>query len=72
MAFNPHQIPKIRQYAEITLSDGVTLNGHVFVEATARIQDLLNDPTPFMPFVDEADTMHILNKTAIVRVLPFD
>lgn len=72
MAINPQRIPKIRQHAEITLSDGVTLNGYVFVEATARIQDLLNDPMPFMPFMDETDTVHILNKTAIVRVLPFD
>ena len=69
---NQHKIPKIQQHAEITLSDGVVLSGYVFVEATARIQDLLNDDVPFMPFIDEEDAVHLLNKSAIVRVRPFD
>lgn len=67
-----NKIPKIRQHAEITMSDGTVLSGYVFVEATARIQDLLNDESPFMPFVDQQDTVILLNKGAIVRVLPFD
>ena len=69
---NPHRIPKIREYAEITLSDGTVLTGYVFVEATARIQDLLNDESAFLPFVDGQETVHLVNKTAIVRVLPYD
>ena len=69
--FTP-KIPKIRQYAEISLSDGSMLTGYVFVEATARIQDLLNNGAPFMPFIDESETVHLLNKGAIVRVWPFD
>lgn len=66
------KIPKIREYAEIQLSDGSILTGYVFVEATARIQDLLNDSAPFMPFVEEDGTVHLLNKSAIVKVRPFD
>ncbi|WP_295799321.1 hypothetical protein [uncultured Microbulbifer sp.] len=54
------------------MSDGIVLNGYVFVEATSRIQDLLNDGNPFMPFVDDTETVHLLNKTAIVRVVPYD
>ena len=72
MPHMPLKIPKVREYAEILLSDGTTLTGYVFVEATARIQDLLNDTAPFIPFVDETETVHLINKGAIVRVRPFD
>lgn len=72
-ALNAHQkIPKVREYAELSLSDGTILTGYVFVEATARIQDLLNNSTPFMPFIDQNETVHLVNKQAIVRVQPFD
>jgi hypothetical protein len=72
-ALNNHQkIPKVREYAELSLSDGTVLSGYVFVEATARIQDLLNDSAPFMPFIDANETVHLVNKQAIVRIQPFD
>jgi hypothetical protein len=72
-ALNAHQkIPKVREYAELSLTDGTVLSGYVFVEATARIQDLLNDSTPFMPFIDQNETVHLVNKLAIVRIQPFD
>ena len=48
------------------------MSSFVFVDETAGIQDLLNDSTPFMPFIDDSETIHLLNKTAIVKVLPFD
>ena len=70
---NAHQkIPKVREYAELSLTDGTILTGYVFVEATARIQDLLNNSTPFMPFIDQNETVHLVNKQAIVRIQPFD
>ena len=65
-------IPKIKEFAELTLDDGVVLKGYVFVDATARIQDLLNDPTPFFPFIDETDNIHLINKSVIVRARPYD
>ncbi len=72
-ALKTHQkIPKVREYAELSLIDGTVLNGYVFVEATARIQDLLNDSAPFMPFIDANETVHLVNKQAIVRIQPFD
>lgn len=72
-ALNAHQkIPKVREYAELSLTDGTVLSGYVFVEATARIQDLLNDSSPFMPFIDQNETVHLVNKLAIVRIQPFD
>lgn len=70
---NAHQkIPKVREYAELSLTDGTILSGYVFVDATARIQDLLNDSSPFMPFIDQNETVHLVNKQAIVRIQPFD
>lgn len=66
------KIPKIRQYAQLRLTDGTEMTGYVFVEATMRIQDLLNGPQPFIPFIDEDDTILLINKTAIVQLRPFD
>jgi len=55
-AFNIQQkIPKVREYAETTLTDGTVMNGYVFVDATARIQDLLSGSAPFMPFIDSTE-----------------
>ena len=66
------KVPKVREYAEITMNDGKVLSGYVFVEATSRIQDLLNNDIAFMPFIDEEERIHLLNKAAIIRVRPFD
>ena len=72
-ALNARQkIPKVREYAELSLSDGTVMSGYVFVEATARIQDLLNDSAPFIPFIDGNETVHLVNKQAIIRIQPFD
>ena len=66
------KVPKVREYAELKLSDGTIMSGYVFVDATARIQDLLNDEAAFMPFIDQDETIHLLNKAAIVKIRPFD
>lgn len=66
------KIPKVREYAVIELTSGTVMRGHVFIEATTRIQDLLNSETLFFPFVDEHEQFHLLNKTAVARVQPFD
>ena len=66
------RVPKVREYAEITLMDGSTLTGYVFVDATARIQDLLNGPNAFFPFVDGSERIMLLNKSSIMHVRPHD
>lgn len=67
------RVPKVREYAEITLMDGSTLTGYVFVDATARIQDLLNGPNAFFPFVDAtSERIMLLNKSSIMHVRPHD
>ena len=54
------------------MSDGSVLTGYVFVEATSRIQDVLNSATQFIPFVDENDVILLLNKASIAHLRPFD
>ncbi len=71
-ALDRDKVPKVREYAEITLTDGTVLTGYVFVEASSRIQDLLNEQPAFFPFVDKEERIHLLNKQMIVHVRPFD
>lgn len=66
------KIPKIREHAELVLADGTFMKGYVFVDATARIQDLLNEPNDFFPFVDDQEVVHLINKRYVARVKPFD
>lgn len=66
------RIPKVRQRAELSLADGSQLAGHVFVEATSRIQDLLNRPERFFPFVDDSGAILLVNKDQVVKVRPQD
>ncbi len=66
------KVPKVREYAEITLTNGGILTGYVFVEATSTIQDLLNEQPSFFPFIDKEERVHLINKHMIVHVRPFD
>lgn len=66
------KVPRVGEYAEITLTNSTVLTGHVFVEANARIQDLLNDGPVFFAFIDKEDRIHLLNKYQVLDVRPFD
>ena len=66
------KVPKVREYAEIALSNGSVMMGYVFVEATSRIQDLLNEEPAFFAFIDKEERIHLVNKNMIVHVRPFD
>jgi len=67
-----YKVPKVREYAEITLTNGSVMTGYVFVDATSRIQDLLNLSPAFFPFIDKEERIHLVNKHMIVHVRPFD
>jgi hypothetical protein len=66
------KIPKIREYAQVRMNDGSVLTGYVFVEATSRIQDVLNSAAQFIPFVDENEVILLLNKASIAHLRPLD
>ena len=72
MAVRMPQIPKVRVRAEVSMTDGTNLDGHVFIEATSRIQDLLNAEEPFFAFVDNGGERHLINKMSVVQVRPHD
>lgn len=66
------KIPKVREHAQLTMMDGSILTGYVFVEATSRIQDVLNGETQFIPFIDDSEEILLLNKASIMKVRPYD
>lgn len=72
MAVRYPQIPKVKVRADIALVDGTVLRGHVFLEATTRVQDMVNAPAPFFPFVDETGVVRLINKSAIAQIRPYD
>ena len=73
MAQNFPKIPKVREYAEIDLADGTKMTGYMFIEATSRTQDVLNDEKPYFAFGEgEDEGLVLINKAAVVRVRPFD
>jgi hypothetical protein len=39
-------VPKVRKYAGVALQDGTRLSGYVFIEANARVQDMLDAGAP--------------------------
>ncbi|MEH6754967.1 MAG: hypothetical protein V7788_12450 [Alphaproteobacteria bacterium] len=72
MAIRFPKVPKVRVHADVSLQDGTQFRGQVFVEATSRIQDVMNSPEPFFPFVDEGGTVHLINKSSVVQLTPHD
>ncbi|MFN0044342.1 MAG: hypothetical protein ACKVSF_14150 [Alphaproteobacteria bacterium] len=65
-------VPKVKEFAEIVLRDGTTLKGHVFIDVTSRMQDMLNAAPAFFPMVDVHDEVHLINKAAVIRMRPYD
>jgi hypothetical protein len=66
------KIPKVREHVRMTLTNGEELLGCVFIEATTRIQDLLNNDAHFIPFIDDREALRLINKASILQVLPID
>ena len=54
------------------MMDGTVLTSYVFVEATSRIQDVLNGETQFVPFIDDSEEIPSQNKASIMKVRPYD
>jgi hypothetical protein len=69
---SPRYVPKIKSHAEVVLTDGRKLEGYVFIEASIRIQDLLNAPAPFFPFLGSDQKIHLINKAAVISISPLD
>ncbi|MDP7342196.1 MAG: hypothetical protein QF767_02245 [Alphaproteobacteria bacterium] len=53
------------------MSDGITMQGNVFINIDSRVLDLMNSATTtFLPFESEDGAIHLLNKFEILRLTP--
>ena len=66
------KIPKVRESVTLTLGDGRVMSGYVFIDATSRIQDLLNSELRYFAFVDDKEQIHLINKEWVKLAQPFD
>ena len=70
-----YRIQKVRRPVEVTLTNGLRLDGDVFVQASTRFRagpeeplDLLNDDEPFLPLVLETGAAYLVQKAQIAVV----
>ena len=73
MSSRKNYVPKIKVHTLILMTDGTELEGSVFIRATQRVQDLLNEPGMFFP-LEETRTGEItlVNKFAFNNIKPLD
>ena len=62
--------PKSRIEAEVVLTDGGTLHGNLFVGQQQRLLDVLNDDRAFLPMELAENSIIIINKATIARIIP--
>jgi hypothetical protein len=74
-SMSDYRIQKIRRAVEVTFTNGLRLDGDVFVQASTRFRsgpeeplDLLNDDEPFLPLVLESGAAYLVHKTQIAVV----
>ena len=54
------------------MSNGISMQGNVFINVDARVSDLLNDSSvAFLSFKSENGSTRLLNKFEILRLIPF-
>ncbi len=64
-------IRKAKVKVQVQMSDGVTMQGNVFINIDSRVLDLMNSTaTTFLPFESEDGSIHLLNKFEIMRLTP--
>ena len=62
--------PKKKAGVQLLLHDGSELSGSLFLLANQRIVDIVNDPRMFVPFMRSDGTVIVLNKSAIMQIVP--
>ena len=68
---NQFFIRKAKVKVQLQMSDGVTMQGNVFINIDSRVLDLLNNgTTTFLPFEAEDGSIHLVNKFEILRMTP--
>jgi hypothetical protein len=74
-AMSDYRIQKVRRAVEVTFTNGLRLDGDVFVQTSTRFRagpeeplDLLNDDEPFLPLVLESGAAYLVQKAQIAVV----
>ncbi len=68
---NQFFIRKAKVKVQLQMSDGITMQGNVFINIDSRALDLMKRATtPFLPFKSEDGAIHLLNKFEILRLTP--
>ena len=68
---NQFFIRKAKVKVQLQMSDGITMQGNVFINIDSRVLDLMNNvATTFLPFESEDGSVHLLNKFEILRLTP--
>jgi hypothetical protein len=74
-AMSDYRIQKVRRAVEVTFTNGLRLDGDVFVQSSTRFGsgpeeplDLLNDDEPFLPLVLESGAAYLVQKAQIAIV----
>lgn len=57
---------------ELRMSDGTDIVGFMFATNNERVLDVMNAPTPYVPFQNAEGELMILSKATILRVRPKD
>ena len=65
------RIPLVQTGVRIEFTDGTSLDARLFICATARVQDVLNDERLFVP-LNVQGHVEMINKNQIRRVVPND
>ncbi len=66
-------IPKVKVETLILMTDGTEIEGSVFIRATQRVLDLMNEPGMFFPIsCARTGEITLVNKSAINNIKPLD
>lgn len=65
------RIPVIQASVRIEFTDGTSLDAGLYISATARVQDVLNDERLFFP-VNVQGRIELINKGQIRRMIRLD
>ncbi|WP_417519792.1 hypothetical protein [Minwuia sp.] len=65
-------IPKVRVPVMLAFADGTALDGNVYILATERVLDMLNQHEHFFPLELSDGDIHLISKREVLWVKPHD
>ncbi|WP_416897467.1 MAG: hypothetical protein ACMVY4_18625 [Minwuia sp.] len=66
-------VPKVKVQTLILMNDGTELEGSVFIRATQRVLDLMNEPGMFFPLAcSRTGEITLVNKANINNIKPLE